>query len=105
MPVSLSGCCMADLPNLPASSRSPVRSTLIVNMRLRRIIGKDLDVFSTERASRGGSKEIWLSQLAVKILTSPSFAHETAYSPYVKVRSTCFFVFGSNEMPLSIWIV
>src|SRR5215470_20386776 len=77
-PVSLPGCVIADLPSLPASSRSPERRTLTVNLPLLRIIGNDLDAFSTETVSSGGSKDTWVSQLAVNIFTSPSLAHETA---------------------------
>src|SRR5438105_4451478 len=78
IPLSLSGWYTADLPNFPASSRLPESNTLTVNARLRRIIGNDLDVFSTETAINGGSNDTCVSQLAVNTLTSPWLAHETA---------------------------
>src|SRR5579872_4850893 len=58
-------------------------------------MGRDFESFSTERASSGGSNETCVSQLAVKMLASPSSTQDTAYRPYVNVRSTCFFVLGS----------
>src|SRR6266849_4828636 len=101
-PASLSGCCMADFPSLPASSRWPERCTFTVNLRLRRIMGRDFESFSTEMASNGGSKDACVSQLAVKMLTSPSSAHDTAYRPYVNVRSTCFLIAPSMLVLLLI---
>src|SRR6266849_4449011 len=101
-PTSLSGCCMADFPSLPASSRWPERSTFTANLRLRWIMGRDFESFSSEKASNGGSKETWVSQLAVKMLTSLSSAQDTAYRPYVNVRSTCFLVAPSMLVLLLI---
>src|SRR5579863_10568104 len=86
---------MADFPSLPASSRWPECSTVTVNLRLRWIMGRDFESFSTDRASIGGSKEICVNQLAVKMLTSPSSAQDMAYRPYVNARRACFFVFSS----------
>ena len=69
---------MADLPSFPANSRSPERNTLMVHFRLCRIIGNDFEVLSIDMATRGGSKEICVSQFAVNMFTSPAYEHETA---------------------------